>query len=200
MPLPAVLLVMFAFCTQESVVAAESTQEQMSYAEQIEALRIMSTHEPENPDWHEALGHWLLGAEVEVTEEHAAEAEQHLRRAVELDSTKYWAWYDLAILHMDTEEGNRYLKNAIVANPKFPEPYYWLAYTYARNYRDPEAIPIFERYLQVARDHPDQPGSETERVELVEELLMQLRSGVDGEALLKVRRPNQPERDMSREL
>ena len=155
--------------------------------ERIEALRIMSMHEPENPEWHEALGHLLLGAGVEVDEKTAEEAELHLRRAVELDPTLYWAWYDLAILHMDTEEGNQYLKNAIAANPKFPEPYYWLAYTYARNRRDTEAIPVFERYLQMTQGNPSEDG----RMEVAGKLLTELRTGIEGEELRKVRRPTE---------
>lgn len=178
------LAVALAFCVQSSW-AAENQQEQ------IEALRWFIAHDPKDPELHlpqlhEALGHLLLGAEVEVTEEAAMEAEHHLRRAVELDPTLYWAWYDLAILHMDTEEGDQYLKNAIAANPEFPEPYYWLAYTYARNRRDAEAIPIFERYLEVAHDNPNEDG----RMEAAGKLLIELRTGIEGEALLKVRRPS----------
>ena len=172
-----------AVCLVGAARAAENTQER------IEALRWIIAHNVEDPAFsraeiHEALGHFLLGAQVEVTKEVANEAEHHLRRAVELDPTLYWGWYDLAIMHMDTEEGNQYLKNAIAANPEFPEPYYWLGYTHARNGRDVEAMSVFKQYLQVVRDHPDAVG----RMELAEDLLAELRSGVDGEELRRVRK------------
>ena len=180
------LAVVLAFCA--TPLLASTGDEQQT----IEALRILIAHDPTNPELpqlHEALGHFLLGIKVEVDEETAKEAEYHLHRAVELDPSLYWGWYDLAILHMDTEEGNQYLKNAIAANPQFPEPYYWLAYTYSRNYRDAEAILIFEQYLQVIHSYPDAAG----RMELAEKLLAELRTGGKGKELRKVRRPEGPE-------
>lgn len=107
----------------------------------------------------------------------------YFNKAVALDPKLYWSWYNLALLNMDTEEGNEYLKKAIEANPDYPPPYYWLAYTYCRHDRDEEAVPIFEKFLEVAEGDPNEAG----RIRTATKILQELSSGEDEEELQTIR-------------
>jgi tetratricopeptide (TPR) repeat protein len=100
------------------------------------------------------------------------------------DTGKSVYWYKLAWSHLDTEEGYIYFKKAIEADPTYPPPYYWLAYQYCRDRRDKEAIPVFEKYLEVAKDDPNESG----RCDYAREVLKDLMSGKEGESLSKTRR------------
>ncbi len=129
---------------------------------------------------HQAMGKWLLDSDNQWER-----ATVHFKKAVELDPTLYRSWYGLALIYIDSEKGNEYFRKAIKANPDYPPPYYWLAYNYCRNSKDKEAIPVFEKYVEVAT----REGSDIEfgRLATSTEVLKELRSGKDGEELKKIR-------------
>ena len=108
----------------------------------------------------------------------------NFKRATSLNPNLYLSWYNLGLLHLDTEEGYGYFKKAIEANSAYPPHYYWLAYSYCREKRDKEAIPIFEKYLEVAKDDSNESG----RYEYAREVLKELILGTEGENLSKTRR------------
>ena len=111
-------------------------------------------------------------------------AEKYLKKAVELNPKLHWSWYNLGLLYIDTEEGYNYFKKATEANPKFSVPYYWMAYYRCRNREDKKAIPLFEKYLEVA--HGDK--EETGRIKVAKEVLGDLVSGKEGQSLKMMRR------------
>lgn len=108
----------------------------------------------------------------------------YFKKATSLNPSLYSSWYNLGLLHLDIEEGNNYFKKTIEVNPAYPPPYYWLAYSYCRDRRDKEAMPIFEKYLEVAKDNPNESG----RYEYARDVLKELVSGEEGENLSKTRR------------
>lgn len=128
---------------------------------------------------HQAIGYTLL-----ETNNKWERATVHFKKALELDSTLYLSWYNLGLLYMDTEEGNEYFKKAIEANPSFPPAYYWIAYCYCRSRKDKEAIPVFEKYLEVAEGD----SNEVDRVRVAKKVLQELHSGIEGKNLSMMRR------------
>ena len=108
----------------------------------------------------------------------------YFKKAVSLDPELYWSWYNLGLLHIDTEAGNKYLKKAIEAKPDYPPPHYWLAYTYCKSRKDREAIKIFKEYLQLAEGVP----SEDDRYKKARRILAELFSGREGLELWKIRK------------
>lgn len=128
---------------------------------------------------HQAIGYALLNSYNKWER-----ATVHFKRAVELEPKMYFAWYCLGLINIDTEEGNGYFRKAIEANPAFSPSYYWLAYTYCRQRKDKEAIPIWEKYIEVAKNYV----AESARLEVAKRVLKELRSGKDGEELEKIRK------------
>ncbi len=106
----------------------------------------------------------------------------HLKEAVALDPGLFMVWYRLALFYMGEPQGEEYFKKAIEANPSYAPPYYWLAYNYCRNGHDEQARVFFESYLQVA-----QGPEESARISTARKALDELRSGVEGAALRKIR-------------
>lgn len=130
--------------------------------------------------FHKAVGFAFL------TEYNRAElAEKHFLKAVELNPKDAWALNAMGMIYIDTDEGNAYFKKAIEANPDYPLPYYWLAYTYCRFKKDKEALPIWEQYLKVAKGQDD----EKDRIQVAEGVLEELHSGKDGKYLKMIRMP-----------
>ncbi|MBL7198136.1 MAG: tetratricopeptide repeat protein [Candidatus Omnitrophica bacterium] len=123
---------------------------------------------------------------VHIKQENWKRAATYFKKAVSLNPKLYWSWYNLGLLHIDTEEGNKYLKKAIEADPDYPPPYYWLAYCYCKHRREKQAIKIFKKYLEVAEDIP----SETPRNRRARRILAELFSGREGEELWKIRKLN----------
>jgi tetratricopeptide (TPR) repeat protein len=119
-----------------------------------------------------------------IKHENWERAATYFKKAVSLDPTLYWSWYNLGLLHIDTEAGNKYLKKAIDAKPDYPSPYYWLAYTYCKNRKDREAIKIFKEYLELAEGVP----SEDYRYKKAKRILAELFSGREGQELWKIRK------------
>lgn len=128
---------------------------------------------------HQIIGYVFLDADNQ-----RGRAAVCFKKAVELDSTLYWSWYNLGFIHMDTEKGYNYFKKAIEAKPDFPTPYYWMAYYRCRNREDKKAIPVFEKYLEVAENDPD----EANRVWVAKKVLKELHSGIEGKNLSMMRR------------
>ncbi|MBU0743996.1 MAG: tetratricopeptide repeat protein [Gammaproteobacteria bacterium] len=132
----------------------------------------------------DAENYQAIGA-VHFKYENWDKAEMYYKKALELNPKLYWSWYNLALLYLDTEEGVGYLKKTIEANPTYAPAYYWLAYSYCRDRKDEEAIPIFKKYLGVAKDDPNESG----RYEYAQDVLRELLVGLEGENLSKTRRP-----------
>ena len=130
---------------------------------------------------HQVIGYGLL-----KTDSPWERAAAHFKKAIELDPKLYQSWYNLGIIHMDTEEGDEYFKKSIEINPLYSPPYYWLAYSYCRSRKDKKAIPVFEKYLEVAEGDPD----EVDRVRVAKKVLKELYSGVESKNLSMMRRPS----------
>jgi tetratricopeptide (TPR) repeat protein len=112
----------------------------------------------------------------------------HLKKAVLLDSKLYLAWYNLGVIYVsnvDAEEGFGYFQKSVEANPDFSTAYYWMAYCRCRNREDKQAIPLFEKYLEVAKGNK----KESSRVRVAEEVLKDLRAGTEGKTLKLMRKP-----------
>ncbi len=135
-----------------------------------------------DPKMDEARIYQAIGL-VHIKEENWYRSAVYFKRAIKLNPELYWSWYNLGLLFIDTEEGNKYFKKTIEINPDFPTSYYWLAYCYCRKKKDKEAIPIFKKYLEVAEGNP----SETARYSRAAKILKELLSRRVGEELLKIR-------------
>lgn len=112
----------------------------------------------------------------------------HLKKAVELDPKLYLAWYNLGVIYVSNvgvKEGFGYFQKAVEANPDFPTAYYWMAYCRCRDREDKEAIPLFEKFLEVAKGNK----KEASRIKVAEEVLEDLRAGTEGKTLKMMRKP-----------
>jgi tetratricopeptide (TPR) repeat protein len=117
--------------------------------------------------------------------ENWSRAESYFKKAAQLDPNLYWSWYNLGLINIHTEEGFGYFKQAALANPEFPTPYYWMAYYRCRIREDNKAIPLFEQYLEIAKGkHED---SEQARIAMAEEVLADLLAGREGHSLSVMR-------------
>jgi tetratricopeptide (TPR) repeat protein len=118
-------------------------------------------------------------------------AESYFKKATQLDPNLYWSWYNLGLLNIHTEEGYGYFEQAALANPNFPIPYYWMAYYRCKTREDDKAIPLFEKYLEIAKaKHKD---SEQRRIATAEEVLADLLAGTEGQSLSIMREKKQSE-------
>ncbi len=122
----------------------------------------------------QAVGHALLGKGNQWEK-----ATVHFKKAVELNPKLYNSWYSLGIIHCDTEEGYGYFEKAIQIKPDFPEPYYWMAYYRCRNKEDEKVIPLFKKYLEIAKGHAE----EADRIKVAKEVLQDLIAGTEGQNL-----------------
>lgn len=106
-------------------------------------------------------------------------AEKHFKRAVRLDPNLYMAWYDLGLIHIDSEEGMGYFRRAIQARPDFSASYYWIAYYYTRQGDFNKALPIWQDYLKAANlERAKGKGvDENGRMRIAEDMVRQIRSG-----------------------
>lgn len=132
---------------------------------------------------YEVLG-TTYAAETEI--QNPDRAIKHFKEAVGLDPSLFLSWYNLGILMIESEEGNECFRKAIDANPRFAEPYYWLAYNHARVRKDHDALSYFEQYLRVA-DPKD--ANESGRINVAKKAIAELRAGVDGDELKTIRIP-----------
>ena len=128
---------------------------------------------------HQAIGYAFL-----KTENQWERARVRFKKAVKLDPSLYSSWYCLGILNPDTKEGRGYFKKAIEAKPDYPPPYYWLAYSYCRNRMDKKAVPVFEKYLEVAKGDLN----EQSRIKTAKGVLEDLYAGKEGENISKLRK------------
>jgi tetratricopeptide (TPR) repeat protein len=129
---------------------------------------------------HQAIGYSLLESDNQWER-----AVVHFKKAVQEDPGLYFSWYNLGLIYADEEEGRDYFRKCIKANPDFAPAYYWLGYSLCRHRRDKEALPVFEEYLKVAEDDPQEKG----RLEFAGKLVRELRAGQEGESLKMIRIP-----------
>jgi Tfp pilus assembly protein PilF len=137
----------------------------------------------EHPDKNEAEIEEAIGYAFLHSENQRERATVHFKKAVELDPKLHFSWYNLGLIYVDTEEGYNYFQKATEAKPDFPPPYYWMAHYRCRNREDKEAIPLFQKYLEVAKDDEQETG----RVEIVQEVLQDLLTGKEGPNLRMMR-------------
>lgn len=149
---------------------------------ETEFLEALKATQDDNSDaqLHQVMAYWLLESDNQW--ERAA---VHFEKAVESDPTLYRSWYGLGLIYIGSDKGNEYFRKTIKANPNYPPPYYWLAYGYCRYGKNKEAIPLFEKYLEVATK--ENSDIESDRSEVARKVLKELRSGKDGEELKKIR-------------
>jgi len=83
-------------------------------------------------------------------------ARRYFKKAVELNPKLYESWYNLGIFNSNNDEGKEYLKKAIEVNPDYPPSYFLLAQAYWMNRRCKEAIPLLEKYLELAKEDPNE--------------------------------------------
>ena len=124
---------------------------------------------------HEEIGRSLLGSDNQWER-----ATMHFKKAVQLDPNLYASWLYLGLIYPETAE---YFEKAIQTRPDSPEPYYWLGYNYCRYGRDKEALPVFEKYLEVAQGH----YVEKDRIRIAKKIVKEVRSGKVGENIKMIR-------------
>jgi tetratricopeptide (TPR) repeat protein len=98
------------------------------------------------------------------------------------DQKRYKALYELGLLNIGSPEGSEYFKKSVAENPNFAPPLYWIAYEACRTGNDPEAIRYFKKFLQVARG-----SEEAGRIRVATAILAELRSGMPGDDVAKIR-------------
>lgn len=111
------------------------------------------------------------------------QAQFYLNKAVRLDRKLYLSWYCLGLLNIDNQQGYDCLKKAAELKPDFALPYYWMAYYHCRIREDQEAIPLFEKFIELAKGNPHKE----DRLIAAKEALQELKSGKDGQALMLIR-------------
>ncbi len=112
-----------------------------------------------------------------------AGAQLYLSKAVKSDDQLYLSWYYLGLLNINNQEGYSYLKKSAEIEPDFPLPYYWMAYYHCRVKEDQKAIPLFRKYIELAKGDP----GEMNRLLAAREALQELESGKEGRALTMIR-------------
>lgn len=118
-----------------------------------------------------------------------AQAQLYLNKAVKLDHKLYLSWYGLGLLNIDNQEGYNYLKKSVEIKPDFPLPYYWMACYHCRIREDQKAVPLFEKYIKLAKGNP----GEENRLIAAKEVLQELKSGKEGKALIMLRETSKNE-------
>ncbi|MDP2923318.1 MAG: hypothetical protein Q8O30_06340 [Candidatus Omnitrophota bacterium] len=167
------------------VIYAEE-QQQVDWDKIEKALyeELKATSDKSDAEIHQAIGYSLLRSENQWER-----ATVHFKKAVGLDPKLYFSWYNLGMINADTEEGYNYFKKATEAKPDFPSSYYWMAYYRCRNREDKKAIPLFQKYIEVAKGDKQEAG----RIGVAEEVLQDLLAGKEGKSLSMMRRPSEGE-------
>lgn len=127
---------------------------------------------------HQAIGLGLLNAHNQWER-----ATYHFQHAVKLDPELYWSWYNLGVIYIETEEGNEFFEKAVEAKPDFPPAYYWLAYNRVLAGKGEESIPLWEKYLEVAKSAED----EVARIKFAKNVLWELKAGIEGDRIKTIR-------------
>lgn len=175
------LLLMPAFCLNAF---PYNSTERIDYDKIDQRLfqEQMETGDKTDAEIYEAMGYAYLN-EYNLWER----ATVYFKKATELDPTLYTSWYNLGLIYIDDEEGSEYFKKTIEARPDFAPPYYWIAYSHCRHYRDIEAIPAWKKYLEVAEAGND--PAEQGRIKVARKVLEELLAGEEGENVRKLRHP-----------
>jgi len=118
-----------------------------------------------------------------------AKAEVYLSKAVKLNPKLYLSWYCLGLLNIDNQKGYNYLEKSVEVKANFPIPYYWMAYYHCRIREDQKAIPLFRKYIKLAKGKP----GEEDRLKAAKEVLQELLNGKEGKALTMIRKPSEKE-------
>lgn len=108
-----------------------------------------------------------------------------LVKAVKLDPQLYLSWYSLGLLNINNREGYNCLVKSLEAKSDFAAPYYWMAYYHCRIKENKKAIALFRKYIGLAKGNP----KEGERLKAANEVLRELLSGKEGEALNMILKP-----------
>lgn len=176
----ALAVVIFLLSNFPAAVLCEPASEEVDW-DKIETRLFWDMKEAggkSDAEIHQAIGVGLLRADDQWER-----ATYHFEHAVKLDPGLHWSWYNLGVIYIDTEEGNEFFKKAIEAKPDFAPPYYWLAYNCAKGGSDKDSLSLFEKYVEVAKQDPD----EKNRVRFAKKALKELRSGMEGESLRSIR-------------
>jgi len=117
---------------------------------------------------HQAIGYALL-----KTDNQWQRATLHFKKALALDPTLYFSWYNLGLINMDNPDF--FFRKAIETNPKFSPSYYWLAMYYKQCGKEVESIEYFDRYLKVVdRNDPQEKG----RIKVAEDAVKGVKNGI----------------------
>ncbi|MBU3955710.1 hypothetical protein KJ633_04545, partial [bacterium] len=172
-----------------SVEFQEAGEEPQDSSEQVDwdkiEYHLYKDLRAEHPDKSEAEIEQAIGYALLQSDNQWERAAVHFKKAVELDPRLYFSWYNLGLINADTEEGYDYFKKATEAKPDYPPPYYWMAYYRCRNREDKKAIPLFQKYLEVAKGDKN----EDRRIKTATEVLQDLLVGREGKNLSMMRRP-----------
>ncbi|MFC1708939.1 tetratricopeptide repeat protein [Candidatus Omnitrophota bacterium] len=174
------MLLLSVSCAYPMVLASQASEEGSDWDE-IDYhifLKLKEDLGQSDAEVYEAMG-WN-----HVRHENWERAATYFKKAVSLNSRLFWSWYNLGLLHIDIEEGDRYLKKAIDVKPDYPASYYWLAYSHCKNRKDKEAIKIFKKYLELAEGIP----TEDQRYKKARRILAELFAGREGKELWKIRK------------
>lgn len=181
------LTLTFLFLTSPLVYAEQKTEFTSEQLRQgVEDLKYIIAKDPNDALAYQALGRILMDigyAEDKDYGKYDKEAEEYLKKAIELNPKLDSSWFGLAILNLESEKGDEYLEKTIEVNPHFPEPYYWLGYKSICYRKDKEAIAYFKKYLEVSKTHPN----DSDREKVARKILKELYSGEDGEELNIIR-------------
>ena len=137
------------------------------------------------PDKSEAEIEQTIGHALLYSDNQWERATVHFKKALGLNPKLYLSWYNLGLIYPDSEEGYNYFKKATEAKPDFSTPYYWMAYYRCRNREDKKAIPLFKKYIELAKGDPQEEG----RLKVAKEVLSDLLAGKEGKNLSMMRRP-----------
>ena len=176
-----IFLAVFLFCLS---VNAENQKENIDWSK-IERRLYEDLKEEGNKG--EAEIYQIIGYSLMEVDNQWERATVYFKKAVDIDPSLYFSWYNLGLIYIDDEEGCEYFKKTIEAKPDFVPPYYWIAYNYCRHYRDIEAIPAWEKYLEVAelKNEVNEQG----RINTARKVLKELKSGRAGDEAKKIRHP-----------
>jgi len=173
-----IFIAVLFFCC---IAFAQESEQNVDWGElEVSLYQIMKAEgRKTEAEIHEKIGYALLKADNQWER-----ATVHFKAALELDPSLHYSWYCLGMLDPDTKEGRGYFRKAIEAKPDLAPAYYWLAYSYCRNRMDEEALPIFEKYLELAQGDPNEEG----RIRVATEVLQDLYVGKEGKSLSMMRK------------
>jgi tetratricopeptide (TPR) repeat protein len=177
-----IVILLFLFLTLFNPFGYSQESDKEVDWERIE-YHLYKTLRSENPETSEAEIHQAVGYAFLKSDNQFERAAVRFKKAVAMDPKLYFSWYNLGLINADEEKGRNYFKKCIEVKPDFSPAYYWLGYSLCRQRRDKEALPVFEKYLVVARGDPQ----EKDRLKFASKLVKELRCGKEGKNLSSIR-------------